>query len=69
MLARATQGLYRPGSTFKTVTLAAAIDLGKAPARHDFHRHGQNPVEAGGHVHVDCSTCRPPVTGPATCSR
>ena len=29
MLNRATQGLYPPGSTFKTVTLSAGIDTGK----------------------------------------
>ncbi|HUS15754.1 MAG TPA: penicillin-binding transpeptidase domain-containing protein, partial [Chloroflexia bacterium] len=59
MLPRATQGLYPPGSTFKTVTLAAAVDLGKAKPDTIFTDTGKIQVEAGGYVHVDCATCRP----------
>ena len=59
MLDRATQGLYPPGSTFKTVTLAAAIDQGKARPDTVFTDTGSIKVEAGAYVHVDCATCRP----------
>ncbi len=59
LLNRAIQGLYPPGSTFKTVTAAAALDLGKATPQTVFTDSGSLQVEAGGYRHVDCSTCRP----------
>ena len=59
MLNRATQGLYPPGSTFKTVTLAAAIDMGRARPDTVFTDTGRVQVEPGGYYHVDCATCRP----------
>jgi len=59
MLNRATQGLYPPGSTFKTVTLAAGLDLGRVQPGTVFTDPGKIRVEAGGYYHVDCATCRP----------
>ena len=59
LLNRATQGLYPPGSTFKTITTAAALDLGKATPQTVFTDTGSLQVEAGGYRHVDCATCRP----------
>ncbi len=43
---RATQGLYTPGSTFKTVTLAGAIDLGIATLDTKYDSPGS--IEIGG---------------------
>ncbi|MGI8587678.1 MAG: peptidoglycan D,D-transpeptidase FtsI family protein [Chloroflexia bacterium] len=59
MLDRATQGLYPPGSTFKTVTLAAAVDEGKVRPNTLFTDTGSLKVQPGSYSHVDCSTCRP----------
>ena len=65
LLMRATQGLYPPGSTFKTVTAAAALDTGTVQANTIYtDTNGKVQVEAGGYVHVDCSTCRPSGHGP-----
>ncbi len=59
LLMRATQGLYPPGSTFKTVSASAAIDTGVSSPAAIFTDTGKIKVDAGGYVHVDCSTCRP----------
>ncbi len=65
LVMRATQGLYPPGSTFKTVTAAAAIDTNTAkPTTIYTDTNGKIKVEAGGYVHHDCSTCRPHNHGP-----
>ncbi|HUP27872.1 MAG TPA: penicillin-binding transpeptidase domain-containing protein, partial [Chloroflexia bacterium] len=65
LIMRATQGLYPPGSTFKTVTTAAAIDTNAAQPLSVFtDTNGKLKVEAGNYVHVDCSTCRPANHGP-----
>ncbi|MGN6799562.1 MAG: penicillin-binding transpeptidase domain-containing protein, partial [Gaiellaceae bacterium] len=49
LLNRATQGLYPPGSTFKTVTAAAALDSGKITPASPFYDPGYC-VEYGQHV-------------------
>ena len=60
LLMRATRGLYPPGSTFKTVSAAAAIDTGAASPLSIFtDTNGTVKVDAGPYVHRDCSTCRP----------
>ncbi|HEX9987720.1 MAG TPA: penicillin-binding protein 2 [Chloroflexia bacterium] len=65
LVMRATQGLYPPGSTFKTVTAAAAIDTNLAQPLSVFtDTNGAIQVEAGGYLHRDCSTCRPRNHGP-----
>ena len=65
LLMRATRGLYPPGSTFKTVSSAAAIDTGAAQPTSVFtDTDGTVKVEAGSYVHRDCATCRPANRGP-----
>ncbi|MFL5735640.1 MAG: peptidoglycan D,D-transpeptidase FtsI family protein [Chloroflexia bacterium] len=65
LVMRATQGLYPPGSTFKTVTSSAAIDTNTANPTSVFtDTNGRVRVEAGGYLHQDCSTCRPSNHGP-----
>ncbi len=60
LVLRATAGLYPPGSTFKTVTLAAGIDTGKFTLQSPFQDPGY--VDINNHREVDCSTCRPPLS-------
>ncbi|HET9493561.1 MAG TPA: penicillin-binding protein 2, partial [Chloroflexia bacterium] len=65
LVMRATQGLYPPGSTFKTVSAAAALDTNTAMAGTIFtDTNGTIKVEPGNYVHVDCATCRPRNHGP-----
>jgi peptidoglycan glycosyltransferase len=65
LIMRATQGLYPPGSTFKTVSAGAALDTGIAkPDSVYTDTNGTIQVEPGGYVHRDCSTCRPRNHGP-----
>jgi peptidoglycan glycosyltransferase len=65
LLIRPTQGLYPPGSTFKTVSAGAALDTGIAQPTTVFtDTNGTVKVEAGNYVHRDCSTCRPRGHGP-----
>jgi peptidoglycan glycosyltransferase len=65
LVMRATQGLYPPGSTFKTVSASAAIDTNTAQPTSTFtDTNGRVKVEAGSYVHQDCSTCRPSNHGP-----
>jgi peptidoglycan glycosyltransferase len=59
LLMRATQGLYPPGSTFKTVSASAALDTGVSSPTAIFTDTGTVRVEPGSYVHTDCSTCRP----------
>ena len=65
LLIRPTQGLYPPGSTFKTVSAGAALDTGTAQPTTVFtDTNGTIKVEAGNYVHRDCNTCRPRGHGP-----
>ncbi|MDQ6693156.1 MAG: penicillin-binding protein 2 [Chloroflexota bacterium] len=65
LLLSATQGLYPPGSTFKTVSSGAAIDTNIAQPNTVYSdTKGTVQVEAGGYLHRDCSTCRPANHGP-----
>ena len=65
LIMRATQGLYPPGSTFKTVSAGAALDTGTTQPTTIFtDTNGTIQVEPGGYVHRDCSTCRPSRHGP-----
>jgi penicillin-binding protein A len=65
LVLRATQGLYPPGSTFKTVSSAAAIDTNLAEPTSTFtDTNGKIKVEAGNYEHQDCRTCRPRNHGP-----
>jgi peptidoglycan glycosyltransferase len=64
LLLRATQGVYPPGSTFKTVTLAAGLDLGLVRPESVFTDTGSIVVEPGAPPDVDCRSCRPPGHGP-----
>lgn len=65
LLLSASQGLYPPGSTFKTVTSGAAIDTNTAQPTATFtDTNGTVKVEAGAYLHRDCSTCRPAKHGP-----
>ncbi|HEX8228184.1 MAG TPA: penicillin-binding protein 2 [Chloroflexia bacterium] len=65
LLLRATQGLYPPGSTFKTITAGAAIDTGAVQPLSVFtDTDGKVQVEPGDYFHVDCATCRPRNHGP-----
>ncbi len=59
LVLRATQGVYPPGSTFKTVTLAAGLDLGLVRPDAPFTDTGRLVVEAGAPPDVDCTNCRP----------
>ena len=45
LVTRATSGLYTPGSTFKTVTAAAAIDTGEAAPNDVYRDEGQLDVD------------------------
>ncbi|MEI6045798.1 MAG: penicillin-binding transpeptidase domain-containing protein [Chloroflexota bacterium] len=45
LLVRPTQGLYTPGSTFKTITLAAALDLGLTQPESTWNDTGSFTVE------------------------
>lgn len=51
LVLRATDGLYTPGSTFKTVTASAAIDAGLASPDDTYHDGGSLDVD--GHVIVE----------------
>jgi peptidoglycan glycosyltransferase len=65
LIMRATQGLYPPGSTFKTVSAGGALDTGAAKPTSIFtDTDGTIQVEPGAYVHRDCSTCRPDRHGP-----
>ena len=67
LVMRATQGRYPPGSTFKTVSAAAAIDTNIATPLSVFtDTNGSVKVTPGGYNHVDCSTCRPASHGPSS---
>ena len=58
LLMRATQGLYPPGSTFKTISAAAAVDTNTAQPSSIFtDTDGTIKVEPGDYVHVEQSRC------------
>jgi peptidoglycan glycosyltransferase len=59
LVLRATQGRYPPGSTYKTVTLAAGIDMGIVRPDTPFTDTGRLVVEPGAPPDVDCNGCRP----------
>ncbi|HKP52042.1 MAG TPA: penicillin-binding protein 2 [Chloroflexia bacterium] len=59
-LFRPTQGLYPPGSTYKTVTAAAALDTHLATADSMYpDKDGTLNLGAGPYVHRDCDVCHP----------
>jgi peptidoglycan glycosyltransferase len=51
LVLRATGGLYTPGSTFKTITAAAAIDAGLASPEDTYRDDGS--LEVDGHIIVE----------------
>jgi peptidoglycan glycosyltransferase len=61
LLNRATQAAYDPGSTFKLVTAAAALDLGLVDLARPFAC--TTAVDLGGQT-VDCRNNNPPVPRP-----
>ena len=64
LVLRATQGRYPPGSTYKTVTLAAGMDMGIVRPDAPFTDTGRLVVEAGAPPDVDCAQL-PPGAQPA----
>ena len=59
LLLRPTQGLFTPGSTFKTVTLAAALDSGKTTPTATWKDEGFYLVQAPGENHRILDNNRP----------
>lgn len=64
LVLRATAGRYPPGSTFKTVTLAAGVDIGKYGLTSVFS-DATGTVTLNNQKVVDCATCRPANHKPA----
>jgi peptidoglycan glycosyltransferase len=58
LLLRATQGLYTPGSIFKTITLAAILDAGLATPETRFEDRGELRVDS--HVIRELNRPNPP---------